>query len=61
MIEVWSEPEGAVADIAMAQWEEASVVTVRGSVVNEGRPALTVTPCLLGTRFTPAFSTNTTL
>ncbi len=36
MMEVWSEPEGAVTDVAMAQWEEASVVTVRANVVQEG-------------------------
>ena len=35
-MEVWSEPEGAVTDVAMAQWEEASVVTVRANVAGEG-------------------------
>ncbi|CAL8470626.1 g10168 [Coccomyxa elongata] len=37
MIEVWSEPAGALTDLAMAQWEEASVITVRGNVAAEGR------------------------
>ena len=36
MIEVWSEPESALTDLAMAQWEEASVITVRGNVAAEG-------------------------
>lgn len=33
---MWSEPAGALTDLAMAQWEEASVITVRGNVAAEG-------------------------
>ena len=33
---MWSEPAGALTDLAMAQWEEASVITVRANVVAAG-------------------------
>lgn len=36
MIEVWSEPANALTDLAMAQWEEASVITVRANVAAAG-------------------------
>ncbi len=36
MVEVWGEPEGAVSDVALVQWEDASVVTVRANVNCEG-------------------------
>ena len=36
MVEVWGEPEGAVSDVALVQWEDASVVTVRANVNREG-------------------------
>jgi hypothetical protein len=44
MIEVWSEPAGALTDLAMAQWEEASVVTVRGNVAAEGAATIAHPP-----------------
>ena len=31
-----AEPKECLEDIAMAQWEEASVITVRGTVKSEG-------------------------
>lgn len=33
---MYAEPKECVEDIAMAQWEEASVITVRGTVRSEG-------------------------
>lgn len=50
MLEVFAEPKECLADIAMAQWEEASVITVRGTVRSEGIMHLiagTGTPSLL--------------
>ena len=31
-----AEPKGCLEDVAMAQWEEASVITVRGTVKSSG-------------------------
>jgi hypothetical protein len=36
MLEVYAEPKEALEDVAMAQWEEASVITVRGRVKSAG-------------------------
>ena len=36
MLEVYAEPKEALEDVAMAQWEEASVITVRGNVRSAG-------------------------
>ena len=36
MLEVYAEPKDCLEDVAMAQWEEASVITVRGTVRAEG-------------------------
>ena len=36
MLEVYAEPKDCVEEVAMAQWEEASVITVRGTVRGEG-------------------------
>ena len=36
MLEVYAEPKEALEDVAMAQWEEASVITVRGLVKSAG-------------------------
>ncbi len=33
---MFAEPKECLEDIAMAQWEEASVITVRGTVKSEG-------------------------
>ena len=37
MLEVFAEPKECVEDVAMAQWEEASVITVRGNVKSAGK------------------------
>lgn len=37
MVEVRGDPEGAVTDVAMAQWGDASVVAVRASVAKTGQ------------------------
>lgn len=52
MIEVWSEPKHALTDLAMAQWEEASVITVRGNVAAEGMPR-TFRPSIPSTSIQP--------
>ena len=36
MLEVYAEPTEALEDVAMAQWGEASVITVRGKVQSAG-------------------------
>ena len=40
MVEVWGEPEGALSEMALVQWEDAAVVTVRANVNRQGAPAL---------------------
>ena len=50
MLEVFAEPKECLEDVAMAQWEEASVITVRGTVKSQGRPPFQrcprATPCM---------------
>ena len=36
---MWGEPEGCVSEVAMVQWEDAAVVTVRANVLRQGAPA----------------------
>lgn len=45
---MWSEPAGALTDLAMAQWEEASVITVRGNVAAEGAATIAHPPLISG-------------
>ena len=34
---MFAEPKECLEDVAMAQWEEASVITVRGNVKSAGK------------------------
>ena len=34
---MFAEPKECLEDVAMAQWEEASVITVRGNVKSPGK------------------------